>query len=251
MKYIHIAETDSTNRYLRDYHDDAEAGMVVVTTDFQTAGRGQGVHSWESERAKNLLFSVLIHPVNVAVADQFILSEVCALALKNALDAHTDGITLKWPNDVYWQDRKISGTLIETSVSSEGIKRCIFGVGVNVNQQVFRSDAPNPVSLCQIIGREVDRDELLHTIIDCLQGNLERLYGGEQDSFRRAYHESLYHREGFHPYRDTEGVFQAEIIGVTRDGHLHLRDDKGRERQYTFGEIISDVRGERRVVGRQ
>ena len=241
MKYIQLAETDSTNRYLRDFHDDAEADMVVVTTDFQTAGRGQGVHTWESERAKNLLFSVLIRPVNVAVADQFILSEVCALALKNALDTYTDGITLKWPNDIYWQNKKISGTLIETSVSSEGIKRCVFGVGVNVNQRVFHSDAPNPVSLCQIVGHEVDREELLHSIIGHLQDHLKRLYRGEQESFRRAYHEALYRRQGFHPYRDAEGDFMAEIIGVMPDGHLHLRDDKGHERYYAFGEVAMPI----------
>ena len=226
-RFIHLSETDSTNRFLRDYHDDAEDDMVVVTTDFQTAGRGQGTHSWESERAKNLLFSVLIHPVNVAVADQFILSEVGALALKNVLDTHTDGVTLKWPNDIYWRDQKISGTLIETSVSSKGIRRCIFGVGVNVNQQVFRSDVTNPVSLRQIVGHEVDREALLHAIVSHLQDYLRRLYNGEQEPFRKAYHEALYHRQGFWPYIDDNGAFQAEIITVTPDGHLHLRDDAG------------------------
>ena len=238
-RFIHLSETDSTNRFLHDFHDDTKADMVVVTTDFQTAGRGQGTHSWESERAKNLLFSVLIHPVNVAVADQFILSEVGALALKKTLDAYTDGITLKWPNDIYWQDRKISGTLIETSVSSHGFRRCIFGVGLNVNQQVFCSDAPNPVALCQIIGHEVDRETLLHAIINHLQDYLQRLYDGEQEPFRKAYHEALYHRQGFWPYKDDKEAFRAEIIGVTHDGHLHLRDDTGKDRLCAFGEVKS------------
>lgn len=77
--------------------------------------------------------------------------------MKDALDSYTDGITLKWPNDVYWYDKKISGTLIETAIDSKGIKRCIFGIGIDVNQTEFHSDAPNPVSLAQILGHEVDR----------------------------------------------------------------------------------------------
>lgn len=237
MKIIYLDQTDSTNRYLHDRHDDDTTGMVAAVADYQTAGRGQGTHTWESAPGQNLLFSVLIHPQGVKAAEQFILSEVCALALKRVLDRYAGDITLKWPNDIYWRNRKLSGTLIETAVSAAGLKRCIFGVGLNVNQRVFRSDAPNPVSLWQILGREVDRQRLLHELLDSLQQRLSRLYEGERTAFREAYHQALYRREGEHPYSDAAGMFTARIDHVADDGHLILIDTQGRERTYAFGEV--------------
>ena len=110
-----------------------------------------------------------------------------AIAIKEALETYVDGITLKWPNDVYWNDKKISGTLIETSIDSKGIKTCIFGIGINVNQEAFHSDAPNPVSLRQILGHEVDKDELLQKVI----GGFRRYY----ELLRRA------------DYMDVSGIY--------------------------------------------
>lgn len=176
-RIIRLEETDSTNRYLKSYIPEADEEMTVVVADYQSAGKGQGTHSWESERGKNLLFSILVHPHWVPVARQFMLSMAGALALKDALDSYVEGITLKWPNDVYWNDKKISGTLIENSIDSHGIKRCVFGIGVNINQAEFHSDAPNPVSLFQILGYKVDREEVLQrswmpspTIMSCCAG---------------------------------------------------------------------------------
>ena len=168
-KMIRMQEVDSTNSFLKNLKTyDADA-LTVAVADHQTAGRGQGTHTWESEPGKNLLFSLLTCPTWVPVRQQFLLSEAGALAVKDALDTYTDGITLKWPNDVYWNDKKISGTLIETSIDSKGIKRCIFGIGININQMEFRSDAPNPVSLAQILGHEVDREEVLQKIIEAFK----------------------------------------------------------------------------------
>lgn len=160
MKVIRLKEVDSTNRYLHDCQQLPDGQSVLVVADYQTAGRGQGSNTWESEPGKNLLFSLAIQPKFVPVRRQFLLAEAEALAIKEALDSYTDGITLKWPNDVYWQDRKISGTLIETSLSAGAVKRCVFGTGIDVNQREFYSDAPNPVSLYQILGHEVPLDEL-------------------------------------------------------------------------------------------
>lgn len=159
-KIIRLKEVDSTNAFLKNLGTYDEDALTIAVADYQTAGRGQGVHTWESEPGKNLLFSMMMCPKWVPLRQQFLLSEAGALAVKDALDSYTDGITLKWPNDVYWYDKKISGTLIETAIDSKGIKRCIFGIGINVNQTEFHSDAPNPVSLAQILGHEVDREEV-------------------------------------------------------------------------------------------
>lgn len=235
-KIIRLSETDSTNRYLRDYKD-SDAELVVAVADFQTAGKGQGTHTWESEAGKNLLFSMKVHPYWAPVRRQFVLAMAEALALKDALDSYVDGITLKWPNDVYWNDKKISGTLIETTVDSKGLKTCIFGTGVNINQTEFHSDATNPVSLAQILGHEVDREEVLVKIIEAFEKYYELLRRADYQDVSGIYHLSLYRRKGYHRYQDADGEFEGAFVEVEDDGHLILHDKQGRIRSYAFGEL--------------
>jgi len=235
-RIIHIAQTDSTNRYLHDIMTEGE-DMTVVVTDYQTAGRGQGSNSWESEEGKNLLMSIRVRPTMVPPRNQFILSEAGALAVGKALAAYADGISLKWPNDIYWNDKKISGTLIETTVSGLALATCTFGIGINVNQQVFHSDAPNPVSLYQILGHEVPVEEVMYHVLDALESELSLIWTGDSRSVTDRYHQHLYRRQGFHPYSDAQGPFMAELLHVEDDGHLVLRDTTGLIRQYAFKEV--------------
>lgn len=236
-KIIRMEEVDSTNRFLRQMESYDEEALTVAVADYQTAGKGQGTHTWESEAGKNLLFSLLVCPRWVPVRRQFLLSEAGALAIKEVLDSYAEGFSLKWPNDVYWNDRKISGTLIETSVDSRGIKRCVFGVGVNINQMQFLSDAPNPVSLAQIVGHEVNREEVLQKIIDAFLRYYELLRRADYQDVTGIYHLSLYRRKGYHWYEDADGKFEGAFVEVEDDGHLVLHDKKGVIRSYAFGEI--------------
>lgn len=236
-KIIRLKEIDSTNRFLRELKDEQEDEMVVAVADFQTAGKGQGSHTWESEAGKNLLFSIKVNPRWVPVRQQFLLSMAGAIAIKEALETYVDGITLKWPNDVYWNDKKISGTLIETSIDSKGIKTCIFGIGINVNQEAFHSDAPNPVSLRQILGHEVDKDELLQKVIEGFRRYYELLRRADYMDVSGIYHLSLYRRKGFHRYEDADGDFEGAFVEVEDDGHLILHDKQGVIRSYSFGEL--------------
>lgn len=236
-KIIRLKETDSTNRYLRDLPENGDEEIVIAVADYQSAGKGQGSHTWESEDGKNLLFSIKVHPRWVPVRQQFLLSMAEALALKDALDSYVDGITLKWPNDVYWKDKKISGTLIETYIDSKGIKTCIFGTGININQNKFYSDAPNPVSLCQILGHEVDREEVLQRIIAAFEQYYELLRRADYMDVSGIYHMALYRRKGFHRYEDADGEFEGAFVEVEDDGHLILHDKQGVIRSYAFGEI--------------
>ncbi len=231
-----MTETDSTNNYLSRY---AMSGTdyVVAVADYQTAGRGQAGNRWESERGKNLLYSILACPLSVAVSRQFILSMAHGLALKEALGRYISGVTLKWPNDIYWQDCKLGGTLIEVSVGDGRLKRCVFGTGINVNQQVFRSDAPNPVSLLQIIGDETDRKRLLEDILLAFEHNYMMVEQGRYDEIIERYHHALYRCKGFYPYRDKDGEFDAEIVKVAPDGRITLRERTGKERVYAFKEV--------------
>ncbi len=257
VRHIHIEKVDSTNRWLHDYVPAEDEEMTVVTTDYQTSGRGQADNHWESEAHKNLLCSVLFHPDHIPASRQFLLSMAVALAVSKTLEHYTDGINIKWPNDIYWNDRKICGILIENRLSGQRVKDTIAGIGININQRTFHSDAPNPVSLIQITGRETPREEMAQRLLSHLQQLLEGLQeeadklpsdgqepktsdGQERktfDSLRTSYHQRLYRREGFHAYRDRQGTFEARIKQVADNGTLSLEDRNGRLRQYAFKEV--------------
>ena len=226
---IHIDETDSTNRWLAEHRTEGQNPCVVVA-DYQTAGRGCGTNKWESERGKNLTFSMLLHPHDVPAQKQFRISRAISLAICKALGQHIGDLSIKWPNDIYWRDGKIGGILIEVTLQGNKVKDCIIGIGLNINQRVFRSDAPNPVSMWQICEQETDCEQLLQEILQAFQE-----YMGKSN--KDEYQSMLYRRKGFHPYADKDGAFMAEIIDVEDDGHLLLRDDNGQLRRYAFKEV--------------
>lgn len=232
----------STNTYLRELKGgDPAYDYEVAVADFQTAGRGQKGNTWESEQGKNLLFSILAHPRNIKVRDQFYLSEAIALAVSDAVIAvigpeFAGGVSVKWSNDVYWKDFKMAGILIENTLQGDRILDTVAGVGLDVNQEVFLSDAPNPISLKNITGRVFDRDALLTDIVDRFIGYMER---AEQDraDVDRMYRERLYRREGYHPFRDAAGEFEACIEGIRPDGCLMLLTRGGEHRVYEFKQV--------------
>ena len=240
---VALDETDSTNQYCLDHlaelseGPDGPVAMAVVTAEYQTAGRGQGSNSWESEAGQNLLFSIVCHPVWLPIRAQFIISECVALAVADAVGQYVDNIKVKWPNDIYHGDRKLCGILIENRLHGGHFSDCILGVGLNVNQLSFHSDAPNPVSLRQIVGHEIDRDTLLRDIIARFDQYLQATRSANYAGISAAYMASLYRGSGFHPYRDAEGEFEGAIVEVEDDGHLVMRDRTGGIRTYAFKEV--------------
>lgn len=206
----------------------------VVYTDFQIAGKGQMGNSWESETAKNLLFSTVLYPVHIKVEEQFLLSQLVSLGIKKALDEYVDGITVKWPNDIYWNDKKLAGILIENSLQGNNIKSVVIGVGLNVNQKEFVSDAPNPVSLFQIKGKSHSRRTLLKRICN----NILDLYSTlDAQKIREEYARALYRKDGFYPFRAQDGIFHAHIYAVHPDGQLELELENGERKGYYFKEV--------------
>ena len=138
IRRIHIEKTDSTNTLARSLANESRED-ILITTDFQTAGRGQRGNSWESEQGKNLLFSLIIHPQDIPASQQFILCQHISLALCEVLRNYTNNISIKWPNDIYWDNKKIAGILIEHDIEGGYLARTIIGIGLNVNQTNFSS----------------------------------------------------------------------------------------------------------------
>lgn len=230
---IHIDETDSTNRWLVANRTEGQSPCVVVA-DYQTAGRGCGTNKWESERGKNLLFSMLIHPTEIPVNKQFVVSMAVANSIAAVVAKYVEKrtVSVKWPNDIYVGDKKICGILIENRLQGGVIKDSIIGVGLNVNQLCFVSDAPNPVSMANITGRQFDREQLLRELLETFDEEWADL-----EQVHRRYLQQLYRRKGFFRYRDAYGECTAEIVTVEADGHLVLQDVDGRTNRYAFKEI--------------
>ncbi len=237
---ISLMTTDSTMLQLRRQEMVAAhtTDFLLLTAGFQTAGRGQHGTYWEAAAGENLLFGIRCRPVFLPAARQFFLSEVQALAVASALDTYVNDITLKWPNDVYYRDRKICGMLLEHDLSGGHITATVTGVGLNVNQTRFGSDTPNPVSLRQILGRPVDCEELLYHICHYFEQYYNHLKRGGEHELHHLYLSRLYRREGFHPYQTAGGRrFLARIAGVAPSGELCLCEENGRESSYAFKEV--------------
>ncbi len=238
--YIKVSQTASTNTYLSRLAATLPGGTVIYTP-CQTAGRGQKGNSWESEDGKNLTFSLLLKHPPLKARDQFYLSEASALAVVEALTALAgDGFTVKWPNDVYWQDKKICGMLLENSLDGSDIATCIVGIGLNVNQECFVSDAPNPVSLLNITGQEHDLESLLKRVcsrIEQLVNTLDDATAREQ--LHRQYMAALYRNDGQqHLWEDAAGHrFMASVAGIAPDGTLTLQHEDGTRHDYLFKEV--------------
>ena len=152
---IKLEETESTNTYLKNILAESSIGeFTVVSTNFQTKGRGQMGNSWISNRGENLLFSMLIYPHTIKANEQFVISQVVSVALANVLRRYVCDIKIKWPNDIYWKDNKIAGILIENSLLGHHIERSIIGIGLNINQNTFPNFLVNPISLQMITGHK-------------------------------------------------------------------------------------------------
>jgi BirA family biotin operon repressor/biotin-[acetyl-CoA-carboxylase] ligase len=240
---IHLQETDSTNDVMHRLLSGADASQVqegtLVYADFQTKGRGQGSHTWESEDGANLLFTMVLFPDFVPADQQFLLSQVAALGVADYLTrcCGLSEVSVKWPNDVYYKDRKICGMLLEAQLMNREMEYVLLGVGINLNQLLFISDAPNPVSVRQITGCTVVVAHAAEQVRECIMARYMTLAGGDKQKIRNDYAEKLYRRSGFFRYMDAKGPFEAEIVAVRDAGDLVLRRRDGEENSYLFGEV--------------
>jgi len=264
VQWIKLDEVDSTNNFLRSdrcsgtsqglhYSDTpSDSRMMLVTAEFQTVGRGAATNHWESAKGENLLLSLRVVPSNLPAHRMFALSEVAALAVRDALDAFLpstplkgrQGVCIKWPNDIYYDDGKVAGILIENDLRGAEVLRSTIGIGININQRRFLSDAPNPLSLANIVGHNVERRFVLEQFMERFTYYFERIDEGRQDALdalHKQYKGYLYRYGEEHNYIDKDGTFRATLIDVELDGHLILQDIKGNKRRYEFKEVKYEI----------
>jgi len=230
-----VSSTNTVAAAMLNGQEPAEG--TVITASFQESGKGQPGNSWESEPGKNLLMSVILYPVMVSPSDQFIISRMVSLAVYDLVSKHTRKARIKWPNDIYVGNDKIAGILIENSIMGETLGSSIAGIGLNVNQTVFRSGAPNPVSLRQVTGAGLDLAVVTNELIAAFDTRYGMVIRGEAATLESDYHQVLYRAGEWHRYSDDSGMFEGMIERVMPDGMLSVRKRGGVSRLYAFREI--------------
>ena len=255
-----IEQTNSTNTLIKEMvargepFPDEPIWIITgyVRAGYQTAGRGQAGNGWESEPNKNLLCSILmdISRWHLSLSPFCLSMTVCNAihqlvgSLLSQAGVSKKKLSIKWPNDIYWGDKKLAGILIENMYDGCEIRHMIAGIGLNVNQTEFKSDAPNPVSLKQITGRDYDLDELMNRLLSALDKAL-------MESGEEYYKAHLYRKDGYWPFverevtteptmnadQQIEGQFMAQIEDILADGEIVLKDQEGKERIYHFKQI--------------
>jgi BirA family biotin operon repressor/biotin-[acetyl-CoA-carboxylase] ligase len=239
MLIIQIDKTDSSNRYARDYirRNGLDEPMVFAVKE-QTAGKGQGINSWHSQRGKNITCSFAFKP-KISPENQFMISQAVSLGIIDFLEQYSPNFKIKWPNDIYRNDKKIAGILIENTLSGNKIKHCIAGVGININQTDFPKELPNPNSLSHITGKVFQVNEVLPNLIESIEKNISGLANDAKQKIENQYLSKLYRYKQKARYKDKDGEYNGMITGIDSYGRLLVRDtDKKQQKKYDFKEIV-------------
>lgn len=231
---ISVEETNSTNELAKSLLQEKKQSLpFVVKADFQSRGKGQYTKSWESNSGENLLFSLALRPPKIAIEDQFTISKVIAVSILEVLQDLTHKVSIKWPNDIYIENKKIAGILIENTIIGRNIDSCIIGIGFNVNQTEFSTALPNPTSLKLLNAKLLDIDVLKDKIIHQIFLNME--------AFKKVddlYDKHLYRKGELGLFRDDFGnEFLGVILGINASGQLQLRVENNIVKSFSNNEI--------------
>ncbi|MEI6866220.1 biotin--[acetyl-CoA-carboxylase] ligase [Flavicella sp.] len=239
MYIIKLDAIGSTNSFLKDLVSNSVVeNYTVVTAEYQTNGRGQMGTTWESEPGKNLMFSVFVELLDWKLVDAVNLNYIVTLVVFTALkNLGLPRMSIKWPNDILSDNKKICGILLENSVNSEFLKSTIIGIGVNVNQEFFSEDLSLANSIKRILGVDQDRMGILQNIVSNLKEEVELC---SKDSFidiKERYLKSLY--KYFMPsmFESAEGVFMGKIVGINSIGNLEIEMEDESVRHFGLKEV--------------
>lgn len=232
---ISVPELESTNAFAKELLADAKHNSIVVRTDFQVKGRGLAHNSWESPKGENLLISFGYKPQNLAAHNQFSITQRFSCALLACLEEQGIVCQIKWPNDLYYKNRKIAGMLVELAVSNMGVNQCVVGIGLNVNQLKFSGAVPNPCSMKQITGDHTDLEFLAQKLMHFCSVHASSDLG----HIHEKYIQNLYQYKSTASYRDerTGEVFQGKITGIDPSGKLQVEHKNGHLLSFMLKEI--------------
>tara|TARA_B100000809_G_scaffold47690_1_gene42374 strand:- start:32989 stop:33741 length:753 start_codon:yes stop_codon:yes gene_type:complete len=223
-KTLKLKEVNSTNSYLKELisANDKELEGLVVVAENQSSGRGQKGSLWESEDGKNLTFSILLKP-NIPISKQFIISKSISLGIIAFLnDLGLNLLKIKWPNDIYCNDKKIAGILIENSIKGNNINSSVVGIGLNVNQINFQSEN-NPTSLTkELMCNELNLDELLNQLLFFIEKSYTDLKLSKETLINSNYTNNLYWINEFRSFRKGNKLIEGTILGVNEVGKLKI-----------------------------
>ena len=236
--YRHFDQLDSTNAYLQRMQAEADIRGWVVRTNEQTAGKGMGSNGWESENGKNLTFSTALDMGFLPAERQFLLSEAVALGLIEVLDGvlPAEKLSIKWPNDLYYENRKLAGILINSTIKANMMDVSIVGIGLNVNQVRFQDWPTRPISLKMITGNDYDLKPLLEQIVGSIYEKVESLKTDPND-IENAYLQRLYRYQTWADYEVGDKIMRLFMTGIDAFGRLQLVDDKNEPYCFDLKEI--------------
>ncbi len=234
--FVELAMVDSTNNYaMRMVHEGMAHHGTAVFAHTQNGGKGQRGRQWISEANNNLALSVVIEPIELSPPQLFFLSKTIAVATCKLINKYVDGeAKIKWPNDIYWRDRKAAGILIENVLMGSQWKFAIAGIGINVNQTHFKQLDSKAVSLKQITGKAFQPLTLAKELCVLTHEELSLLHTNWQ-LVKDDYHTHLYKRNEKVKLKKGSRVFEATVIGVTDTGQLIV--EGGVEERFEVGEV--------------
>ncbi|WP_228733179.1 MULTISPECIES: biotin--[acetyl-CoA-carboxylase] ligase [Hydrotalea] len=238
QRWIELSTVDSTNNYALGLIKTnlAEHGTAVFAQE-QTAGKGQRGKAWITEPNSNLILSVIVQTEFLPLHQQFVFSAAMALAVQSFFNNYTANETvIKWPNDIYWNDRKAGGILIENIISGSGSWQwAVVGIGLNINQIHFPDWLPNPVSLQQITGKRLNCLELAKELCKYLNHYYRLLQAGAFTEILQQYNNYLYKKGAMVKLKKNNAVFTTTIQGVDQSGNLLTGNTF--TNSFSFGEV--------------
>jgi BirA family biotin operon repressor/biotin-[acetyl-CoA-carboxylase] ligase len=221
-------EITSTNDLMKQLVANSKplAEGTVIMAEHQTAGKGQQQNGWHSEAGKNLTFSLLLNPLFLSPQNAFDLVACVGLGvIKPLQQVLGNQVRLKWPNDIYYGQKKLGGILIENSIAGEAIKNTVVGIGININQENFPSHLPNPVSIIQILQQNYDIKEVLLQICGGIEFYYLKLKAGKSEEIKQEYLDNLYGFGEELTFQTKDEVFKGEICTVNPFGLLGVKKE--------------------------
>lgn len=235
---IRYSEINSTNIFAAELvaKTNPVDGTCIVS-DFQSAGKGQIGRYWHSEAKKNLLISFILYPKNLAATDQFYLNIISGLAVMDVVATYCKEVSIKWPNDIYVQNKKIAGILVQNALRGKDVKSTIVGIGLNINQNFFPEDLPNPTSLGLVSGKIFQIENIRLHLASRLEYYYNKLNAKHLSSIRQQYLNHLYRINMVSDFLLPDGhKINGSITGIDHDGRLMVNVD-GEIKPFAFREI--------------